>query len=530
MSVQQNKVRRRETIKPKRNNFYLFIGLAVIIMLGVTAALALTVFSDKLSLLSAPLEIVADGNRQIIRVPPGGNLQEAVNRAQSGDIIELQAGAVYFGELKLPNKPLTDYITIQTSAVSQLPENKRVTPSQSNLLAKIVTRGGKDGVPAVSTENKAHHYRFIGIEFSPNSADYIYNLVYLAAATDKPADVPHHLEFDRCYFHPFRSGITRRGLGLNSATTTIKNSYFEGFAFPEQETQAIGGWTGTKDAHIINNYLEGGAENILIGGSDPASAELVPSDIEVTGNHFNKPAAWKGKASVKCLFEIKNAKRVQFTGNYLENNWGDAAFRITVRNQEGKAPFSTIEDVLIQDNVINGSGEGINILGKDDTYPSQTLKRLTISNNIFLNIGAQGFTGTGYFIQVAGGEDILIANNTAFNMGNITSFYGTMPRNFVFRDNIVGHGNYGIHGFEDIKSTAGQRMFQNNVIVNNRGVSSDDTSFPSGNFWIPDYKNIGFANFAQKDFRLLPDSRFKGKGRNRSDIGSNLNAAANKAF
>jgi hypothetical protein len=94
----------------------------------------------------------------------------------------------------------------------------------------------------------------------------------------------------------------------------------------------------------------------------------------------------------------------------------------------------------------------VNILGKDDTHPSQTLKRLNIVNNLFLNIGGENWAGGGYFVQVNDGENILIANNTAFNTGNITSFHGELPRDFRFRDNIVGYGNYGIHGLENNRS------------------------------------------------------------------------------
>src|SRR6185295_18728325 len=122
------------------------------------------------------------------------------------------------------------------------------------------------------------------------------------------------------------------------------------------------------------------------------------------------------------LFELKNAKRVVFAENILSNNWEGSAFRITVRNQDGNAPFSTIEDVTIRDNVIKGAGEGINILGKDDEYPSQILKGLTIVNNLFLDIGGNNYEGSGYFIQVAEGRDITIANNTVFNSGNIATF------------------------------------------------------------------------------------------------------------
>ena len=522
MSANQIRVRPKEISKPKMKKLNLFVVSTIVILLGATLAFTIATFSgfsDKFNFSFAPLEVASVAGKTIIRVPANGDLQAAINRAKSGDIIELAAGATYYGEIQLPAKPLTDFITIQSSAAGQLPENRRVSPAQSKLMAKIVSKG--KGAPAVSTEKAAHHYRFVGIEFAASNADYVYNLVFFGEPKNL-AEAAHHLEIDRCYFHPYKSGVTRRAVALNSQQTTITNSYFAGFAFPQQETQAICGWTGTKDVKIINNYIEGGAENIMFGGADPASADLIPADIEVRGNYLYKPAEWKDKVSTKCLFELKNARRVEFVGNYLENNWGDSAFRITVRNQDGTAPFSTIEDVLIKDNVIKGAGAGVNILGTDNTHPSQTMKRLNIVNNLFLNIGEENWQGAGYFVQVSGGADILIANNTIFNQGNITSFYGDLPSNFIFRDNIVGHGYYGIHGFEGIRSPAGQRLFQNNVIVNNQKVTQSDTSFPAGNFWVQDYKNVGFADFAQNDFRLAPDSRYKGKAKGRADIGSNL--------
>jgi hypothetical protein len=251
---------------------------------------------------------------------------------------------------------------------------------------------------------------------------------------------------------------------------------------------------------------------------------MIPNGIEIRGNHLNKPQAWKGKVTVKTLFELKNAKNVVFAGNYLENNWSGSAFRITVRNQDGDAPFSTIEDVVIKENVINGAGEGINILGKDDTYPSQTLKRLTITDNVFLNIGGAAWEGSGYFVQVANGEEILISNNTSFNTGNIATFYGAIPRDFVFRDNIVGHGAYGIHGFSNMN--AAKPLFHNNLFINNLSVPRADFSFPDGNMTASDFNSVGFADQGNNDYRLSARSRYRGKGTNRADLGSRINAAA----
>ncbi len=520
--MNSNQVRRKEVKKSGWNKRLIFSVSAILVVLSAIAVFTFANFGEKFNLFAAPLEIVSVNNQRIIRVPKGGDLQAAINKAQGGDIIELQAGATYY-EAKLPKKNINDFITIQSSAVAQLLVDKRVNPSNANLMAKILTRG--KGNSAVSTDNGAHHFRFIGIEFAPENGDYIYNLIYLNTDSPKVADVPRFFEFDRCYLHSHKSGITRRGIAVNSADTIVKNSYLAGFAGNQEETQAIAGWSGTKNVKIINNYLEGGAETVLLGGADPASAELIPTDIEIRGNYFFKPLEWYGKFTVKNAFEIKNAKRLQFIGNVIDSNQTSSAMWITVRNQDGKAPFSTIEDVLIKDNLIISASTGIGILGKDDGHPSQTLKRLTIVNNLFLDITNKPEGYGGYFIQVSNGEDILIANNTSFNVGNLTTFFGEMPKNFIFRDNIVAHDSYGINGHPNIKSADAQKLFQNNIIFNSKKINKSDSVFPAGNIWIEDYKSIGFMNPAQKDFRLAANSRFKGKGKNGADIGSSLNIA-----
>lgn len=494
--------------------------LSSMILLASASPFAYDSYTGRLGMIGPQPDIEIQKSGRIIKVPPGGNLQAAIERAESGDTVELQAGAVYNGTVTLPKKAFNDYVTIRSSLADKLPVNSTVTPKHKPLMATIVA--GYLGRPAVTAQKGSHHYRFVGIEFTASTSTFNYGLIELGRG-ERADDLPHHLEVDRSYIHPHKAGVARRGIALNSAETTIKNSYISGFGFAGEETQGICGWTGTRNVKILNNYIEGGAENIMFGGADPDAADLIPSDIEIRGNHLNKPAEWAEKVTVKTLFELKNARRVLFAGNLLTNNWKGSAFRITVRNQDGSAPFSVIEDVTIRDNVIDRAGEGINILGMDDTHPSRTLRGLRIENNIFLNITGGGpVEGSGYFIQVADGQDITITNNTVFNTGNITTFYGAAPRNFSFRDNVTGHGSYGVHGPIDLRSELSRQMFRDNIFMNLNGIPAGDYAFPDGNTLVPSAGEVGFMDLQASDLRLKLNSKFRAKEPGRLSPGASL--------
>ncbi|MCA1557999.1 MAG: hypothetical protein LC731_05600 [Acidobacteria bacterium] len=99
-----------------------------------------------------------------INVPAGASLQAAINAAQPGDEIVLEAGANYTGPITLPVKSGSSYITIRSSAIANLPpEGTRVTPAYASAMPKIISMGAGD--PALQTQPGAHHFRFVGIEF-----------------------------------------------------------------------------------------------------------------------------------------------------------------------------------------------------------------------------------------------------------------------------------------------------------------------------------------------------------------------------
>ncbi|HUQ31804.1 MAG TPA: hypothetical protein VM095_06780, partial [Pyrinomonadaceae bacterium] len=256
-----------------------------------------------------------------LTVPAGGDFQKALNEAQPGDTIILQAGASYTGPFTLPNKGAsTEWITIRTSTPdSALPSsNTRISPSDAALLPKLLSAGATES--ALQTAPGAHHYKLIGIEVRPTDAGaVVYDLIKLgdgSSRQDTLAKVPHHLVLDRCLITAFPTQTLKRGIALHSAETTIINCYIAGFKSAEQDSQAVGGWNGPGPFHIINNYLEAAGENLLFGGAPPSIPNLVPSDIEIKRNYLFKPLSWRQgepsyagtRWSVKNLFELKSAR------------------------------------------------------------------------------------------------------------------------------------------------------------------------------------------------------------------------------
>ncbi len=102
---------------------------------------------------------------------------------------------------------------------------------------------------------------------------------------------------------------------------------------------------------------------------------------------------------VKNLFELKSARRVTVRNNVFEHNWTDAqngyAILFTVRNDEGGSPWSVVEDVLFERNIVRDVENGINVLGYDSYQPSGRTTRVTIRHNLIVTAGT--------FLQ-AGGE------------------------------------------------------------------------------------------------------------------------------
>lgn len=295
----------------------------------------------------------------------------------------------------------------------------------------------------------------------------------------------------------------------------------------------------------------------MFGGGDPSITNLVPSDIEFDGNHFFKPTSWKqghpdyaGTAwDVKNLFELKNAQRVWMHDNIFENCWPDAqsgyAIVLSPRNADGGAAWSTVEDVLIENNHILNSGSGVSILAQTDVpgRPAENTKRVTIQHNLFESIDSSIYLAAGSSPRcflMAGkstldpAEHVRIIHNTSYHVTRPQTFMtfsssGPMATDLVVKDNLVSQGNYGIAGDGTVAGKPTLDTYAPGYVFTNNGLvkfqSGDGApTYPAGNWVISDADAVGYVDHPNGDYHLDTGSPYEDAATDGTDIGADIDA------
>ncbi len=391
-----------------------------------------------------------------IRVSAKSDFTAALGEAKCGETLLLAAGSSY--EVRdLPSKKCDNqhYITVRTDTPdSKLPpEGTRISPAwagiaqlpgrppfaqpaggAAKLLATLVVRRPSGAIVG-------DHYRFIGIEWTSDPTANIGRLVSTEGAD--------HVIFDRNWFHPAEGTEVGKGVGMVQGTRVIAviNSYLSGFNCIARsgkctDAAAVGGGNGndpTGTFKVFNNFLEASGENVIFGGS---GATVNPTDMEIRRNHLFKPMTWKeGEPGytaaptgdpyiVKNSFELKNAQRVLFEGNLLENSWGgfsQTGFSIVLspKNQNNRCPKCMVTDVTIRYNRIRNVGGVFEIQNGLSKAGGESAggERYSIHDVFADNVHGQDFKGHGAFLTVLSNtpplHDVWFDHVTAFVPGPI---------------------------------------------------------------------------------------------------------------
>lgn len=434
-----------------------------------------------------------------ISVNAGEDLQAALNQAQCGDTVQLQAGATFTGHFQFPalNCDRDHWIIIRTSSPDRvLPvEGQRLTPCYAgvaslpgrpqyscnhpqNVLAKLVA---SDLIGPVTFQTGANHYRLIGLELTrPTGVKGAITLMSVA-----PGGTASYIVLDRTWLHGTTQDETHDGFDLTGTNyVAIVDSYFSDFHCTSvtgdcMEAHAISGGGGNHQDGpyaIQNNFLEASAQAILFGG---AAATMTPTDITIQFNHFFKPWQWmKGNSPfqggdsgnpfiVRHHLELKNAVRVLIENNLMEDVWGGFgepgdAILLTPRNQHTASgnvcPLCRVTDVTVRYTHIAHAGGGIviatglSIPGKDGA-PATSGTRFSIHDVVMDDINRKYLGWDGFFLVAnmwpANPVNTITINHiTGFQdstggiliLGNSTSnpeMYG-----FVFTNSLVTTGRY----------------------------------------------------------------------------------------
>jgi hypothetical protein len=458
-------------------------------------------------------------------VNAGGDLQAAIYAAKPGDTIFIQAGATFTGSYTLPAKGGTAYITIRSAALdSVLPgPGQRMTPAYASALPKIRATTSA----AFRTAAGASYWKLQFLEILPSSSTGGADLVSFGSGGTSQSsltNIPHHLVVDRVYLHGDPAYGQRRGVALNSGEAQIVNSYFADFKHATNDTQAICGWNGPGPFLIENNYLEGAAENIMFGGSDPYVPNLIPSNITIRRNLIAKPTAWMTQNwNVKNLIELKNAANVVIDANTLEHSWLASqqgyAFAFTPRNQSNTAPWSQVRDVVVSNNVIRHVAAGILITGYDDLATTGQTQNITITNNLFYDV-TKAWTktttaalGRGIYLG-AGPKNITITKNTmittasALFIGGGKSPTGVQITGLVFNHNLIRAGQYPVYGNAQGEGTKGLNYYAPNFQFQGNVIGKTSTAaYPPGADMV-DMATLErqFVDYAHDDYRLASNA------------------------
>jgi len=530
----------------------------------------------------------------VISVPKGGDFQQALNSANCGDTIELQAGAVFVGSYKMPALACDDahWIIVRTSAPdSSLPaEGTRISPcyagvsslparppfncpSTTNVMAQLQYPGNSSG--PITFANGANHYRFIGLEITrtPDSG-VVYNLVF------NQHEAADHIVFDRIWFHGTAKDETERGVMLSgSQYAAIVDSYFSDFHCISKtgicvDSQAIAGGIGSLASgpyKIVDNFLEASGECILFGGD---AATMTPTDMEIRRNHMFKPMIWmKGEPGyvggadgnpfiVKNLFELKNAQRVLFEANILENAWGGFSqdgfgILLTPKNQAigsgNVCPICEVTDITIRYVTISHVGGGMQIANgvSSNGGIARDGERYSIHDVTIDDIDPTKYDGFGDFAQVSMGEGspvlkhVWINHVTAFqpvvllNLGDNTTVNSKM-NDFVFTNNIVNAGtsptqttgggtaNCAYYQAPTVSLPAcfSTYSFTHNAIIATPS-NFPSSKYPVGNFFPASNAAVGFLNYQGGNggnYELQPGSPYKNAGTDGKDLGADIGA------
>lgn len=470
-------------------------------------------------------------------------LIDAYNQCNGGEHIVIPAGTTILGNIELPNRTLSDYVTIRSSGT--MPDLRNRITTSSNQLAVI--RSTTYNVPTLKIKNGAAKLRFIGIDFEPLEQGNFDQFTIIEVGEFYQSSLstnPQKIIFQHIVMNPPGTTMVRHGMMNDGYKVAILSSWIGNIftrCFPGQgcvtDSNAFYSLNG-RGSHVYNNsFIEASSENILYGGDTVTIDGHVPTNIEMRRCYFFKRTAWKPNPTplynIKNLIEFKIGRRAYLEGNVFENHWmGADAGQPNAINinslAEPSSQWTVNEDIVFENNKVTQMPSGVLLAAA--FYPASGNESLNYDPRKSQNVKFKNML----FDKFNAGEArrLVIANSaeyasfdhiTQIDTGLATSrlmeFATRNNYGFQITNSIVGMGTdyqiiyEGLFGRCALnKGTGGSNLtapcnqdgnwtVNNNIFV--RYNSDPLISPPAGNCDSPiGYGAVGFVNLAGGDYRL----------------------------
>jgi hypothetical protein len=366
-----------------------------------------------------------DGN--VIPVAAGTPLQPVLDAAPDGSTLAVEPGT-YTGSLVL-RKP----VTIQPSV--PVPKGRATAAGVG-----VIIVGGTDE-DAISIPGNDVTLCGLTVKTTNKSRQ-------LVGFTGQ------NLELDRCSLLGDPGFGCHRGVMLNGASALVVQCHIDNVFDFGRDTQAISGWDGTRDIVIDDCYLEGAGEVVMFGGADSTSRERMPTNIRITNCTLTKNPEWYAKGvQIKNAFELKCAVNVVMENCILEyggtaEGQGSYLILLSTRNQDGTAPWTTIQHVKISNCHCRYGGAGLKVLGRDDGQESVPMTDVVLDQVAFTDLDPDKYGGDARGVCILGGPDALVLENITIESTRLgTTLYlipPPYPTDLVLRNMKMSPSDYGM--------------------------------------------------------------------------------------
>jgi hypothetical protein len=277
------------------------------------------------------------------------------------------------------------------------------------------------------------------------------------------------------------------------------------------------------------------------------------------GGNNGKPFA------VLNLSELKNAQRVLFEGNVMENSWGGftqngAVMLLTPKSQyskkkhQGVCPGCQVMDITVRYSRMSHRGKGIAIAAgltgePKGKYQATAAARYSLHDITIDDVDAAKFDGGGALVQIFntwpknGLNSILIEHVTAFGDPGSSMLVITNPTNLPkipdvgFTNNLLLAGRYPVWNDGGGDPCAGSvfpaqnlnNCFASYAFSSNGIIASPEqyppSKWPANNMFPATPQAVQFVNYNGGDggnYHLLSSSPYKNAGSDGKDLGADI--------